>query len=104
MIGKPFHHGYFLESKFGEGGYGQVFKAETLVSKLSAEYIPICIKKIDLSAEDIISQKKKFNQAAKEVEILKALDHPNIVKYLHDFEENDNFFIAMELVEGNNLS
>jgi hypothetical protein len=60
-----------LESKLDEGGYGQAFKSETLISKLFDEYIPVCIKKIDLSADDTFSQKKNVNQAKIEVRILK---------------------------------
>ena len=38
-----------------------------------------------------------------EVEILKSLDHPNIVKIYEFFEDSNNFFIVTELCTGGEL-
>lgn len=35
-----------------------------------------------------------------EVHILAMLDHPNIVKYMESYEDDQNMFIVMEYLEG----
>jgi serine/threonine protein kinase len=39
----------------------------------------------------------------REVEVLKKLDHPNIVKFFVSFEEDDSYFIVFEYVDGGDL-
>lgn len=39
----------------------------------------------------------------KEVEILKELDHPNVVKIYEYFEDTQHIFIIMEYLEGGEL-
>jgi serine/threonine protein kinase len=80
-----------FRKKLGEGGSGEVFETTQVKLKFSGDDHPICTKKIDLSAEDLYSYKKKVQQAKKEAEILKALNHPNIGKYLDDCQEVNNF-------------
>ena len=38
-----------------------------------------------------------------EIEVLKNLDHPNIIKYIETFENNDYLYIVTELCEGGEL-
>ena len=35
-----------------------------------------------------------------EVHILAMLDHPNIVKYMESYEDDQNMFVVMEYLEG----
>lgn len=35
-----------------------------------------------------------------EIDILKSMDHPNIVKVYEYFEDDLHFYIVMELIEG----
>jgi serine/threonine protein kinase len=35
-----------------------------------------------------------------EIEILKQVDHPNIVKLYDIFEDDDNYYLVMELMTG----
>ena len=37
---------------------------------------------------------------AKEIEIMKEVDHPNIVRMIANYEDNDYFFLVMELMKG----
>ena len=39
----------------------------------------------------------------KEVQILKKLDHPNIIKYFGSFVEEASLYIVMEYAEGGDL-
>lgn len=55
-----------------------------------------------------IIQKKKMNQkdindVYQEIEILKTLDHPNIVKLIDFFEDDKCIYIVMELMQGGSL-
>ena len=38
-----------------------------------------------------------------EIEVLKSLDHPNIIKYYEDFENQKYYCIVMEFVQGETL-
>jgi NIMA (never in mitosis gene a)-related kinase len=46
---------------------------------------------------------RKRREAMKEVQILKKLDHPNIIKYYGSFVEDQSLFIVMEYAEGGDL-
>jgi calcium-dependent protein kinase len=39
-----------------------------------------------------------------EIEILKQVDHPNIVKLLEIYEDDKHFFLVMELMTGGEVS
>jgi len=38
-----------------------------------------------------------------EMKILNTLDHPNIIKYYEDFENDTHIFLVMELFDGTSL-
>lgn len=38
-----------------------------------------------------------------EIEVLKKLDHPNILKIFEIFENNENYYIMIELCQGGEL-
>jgi serine/threonine protein kinase len=55
-----------------------------------------------------VLSKKKMSEEDKvhlktEIEILKLLDHPNIVRLIEVFEEDQYFCLVMELLEGGEL-
>lgn len=39
-----------------------------------------------------------------EIEILKTVDHPNIVKLFDIFEDQENYFLIMELMTGGEVN
>lgn len=57
----------------------------------------VCIKEIDLNETDIIKVKNEVN-------ILKSIHHPYIVKYLDDFQIDQKIYIVMEMIEGGTLA
>ena len=80
----------FLE-KLGSGAFGTVFKAR---DKVTGQLRAIkSLKKSQMHLEHI----------HQEIEILKDLDHPNIVQIFEFIEERDIFFIVMELCTGETL-
>jgi Tol biopolymer transport system component len=86
---------YRLTEKIGEGGMGEVWKAED--TKLR-RHVALKVLPERMAADP--ERRARFEREARAVA---ALNHPNIVT-LHSVEESDGVhFITMELVEGRNL-
>src|SRR5262245_25243978 len=84
---------YRLEAPLGKGGMGEVYKAyDTLLHR------PVALKILRHDKDDDASGRAE--RLLREARACAALRHPNIVT-IHDVgEENDNAFIAMELLDG----
>jgi serine/threonine protein kinase len=94
MIGETILHYKILE-KLGEGGMGEVFKAQD--TKLD-RFVALKFLPSQLTASE--DDKARFIQEAKAAS---AMNHPNICT-IHSIEEYDNqLFIVMEFVEGKTL-
>ena len=87
---------YQIQDILGQGGMGTVYKASHLMMKHD-----VAIK--------VISQKKhdetdnRFKRFQREVQAAGKLSHHNIVSALDAGEDNNNFFLVMELVQGDDL-
>ena len=81
---------YKILSFLGEGSYGRVFKAR----EISTGRV-IAVKKVLIGNSHSI-----YKKTIKEINLLKNLDHPNIVKYYDYFEEEDCIYLMMEYLEG----
>jgi calcium-dependent protein kinase len=84
---------YIITGKLGSGSYGNVYKAIQKSTKTLR-----AIK--SLSKRDI---KTDISKLIQEVEMLKKLDHPNIIKVIEVIEENDYMHIVTELCSGGEL-
>ncbi|MFB3042368.1 MAG: serine/threonine protein kinase [Candidatus Poribacteria bacterium] len=94
MIGKQILHYKILE-KIGEGGMGVVYKAEDTKLKrdVAIKFLPRHI-----AASDEERQRFKIEARA-----AASLNHPNIAT-IHAIEEvDDEMFIVMEFIEGQEL-
>lgn len=85
---------YKISSCIGRGAYGEVrkclhkeTKALRAVKIINKKYLP----------ED---QKAKF---LSEIDILKQLDHPNILKLYEFFKDSKRYFLVTELCTGGEL-
>jgi serine/threonine protein kinase/Flp pilus assembly protein TadD len=95
MIGKTISHYRILE-KLGEGGMGVVYKAEDtgLKRTVALKFLPPALTR-DVEA------KERF---VREAQAASTLDHPNICA-VHEIDEVDGqAFIAMALIEGEELT
>src|SRR3989304_6155600 len=94
MIGTQISHYNILE-KIGEGGMGVVYKAED--TKLKRE---VAIKFLPHYISSNEEERKRFEI---EAQAAASLNHPNITT-IHSIEEVDNdIFIVMECIAGEEL-
>jgi len=94
MIGETILHYKILE-KLGEGGMGEVFKAQD--TKLD-RFVALKFLPSQLTASE--DDKARFIQEAKAAS---SMNHPNVCT-IHSIEEfNNQLFIVMEFVEGKTL-
>ncbi len=95
MIGMNLHH-YRVTAKLGEGGMGEVYRAED--SKLGRE---IAIKVLP---DNVSGNSERLERFGREARVVAALNHPNIVT-IHSVEESDGVhFLTMEMVDGRTLT
>ena len=86
---------YRLENKLGSGGMGSVFRAVHIQSGAAVA--------VKLIAEQVADSERFRRRFAVEVETLKKLDHPNIVRLIGYGEEQGRLFYSMDIVEGPSL-
>jgi serine/threonine-protein kinase len=86
---------YRIERVLGRGGMGTVFAAMNTQTEE-----PAAVKVLSTGLADDESFRERF---IAEIESLKKLDHPHIVRLYGYGREDDHLFYAMELVEGISL-
>lgn len=86
---------YRIGKKLGRGGMGTVFDAVHEKSKQR-----VAVKLIAEHVADEMRFRRRFHT---EVETLKRLKHPNIVRLIGYGEEKGQLFYSMELVQGQSL-
>ena len=85
---------YKIIEKIGTGSYGQVYLAENIFTKES-----IAMKEIKKSTEDLLSD----GEIMDEINILKNLDHPDIVRIMEFYNTEQSYFIINEYCPGGEL-
>lgn len=91
---EPIEDFYELGKEIGRGGFSVVI--ECTEKKTGEKYAIKCIKKTMVEGDDI-------KLLRREIAIMKGVSHPNILKLYEVFEDEDEFFLVMELVEGKEL-
>ena len=87
---------YTLIKLIGKGSFGETY----LTQKTNTSYL-IATKVINKKKMEASSTKKYLEN---EINILKELEHPNIVKFYELFQTNSNYYIMMEYCNGGELS
>jgi calcium-dependent protein kinase len=86
---------YELVTILGEGSFGTVCE---VVHKFTGE-----IRVMKIISKDILSKGYTMKDLEAEINILKKLDHPNIIKVFESFQDSSNFYIISELCSEGNL-
>ncbi len=95
MIGQTISH-YKIIEKLGEGGMGEVYRAEdtTLKREVAIKVLP----------EPFTEDPQRLARFKGEAQLLAQLNHPNIAA-IHSFEHSDGIpFLVLEWVEGETLA
>ncbi|MEB6035579.1 Stk1 family PASTA domain-containing Ser/Thr kinase [Staphylococcus pseudoxylosus] len=96
MIGKIINERYKITKKLGGGGMSRVYLAEDSILKRS-----VAIKAIRIPSGEKEEAIKRFER---EVHNLTQLSHNNIVNVFDVTEDDENFYLVMEYIEGLTLS
>ena len=85
---------YKIKKLLGIGSFGRVFLAQNIIT---SEYI--AMKEIPKTSEDLLTD----NEIMDEIEILKNLDHPDIVRILEFYNTEESYYIINEYCPGGEL-
>jgi serine/threonine protein kinase len=100
MAFRPHRFGrYIIVDPIAVGGMAEIYRARLAASKEGPDRV-IVIKKVIAN----LSQNQEFlSMFEEEIKITVGLTHPNIIQ-IYDYGKNDDqYFMAMEYVEGKNL-
>ena len=82
---------YELKEKLGEGAYGCVYKVQQKATNYLRAVKAIKKKHVDST--------EFYN----EIEVLKALDHPNIIKLFDCYQDKNYYYMVLEYCSGGDL-
>jgi len=85
---------YKILSKLGSGSFGKVFLAENKYTKEK-----VAMKQIKKCNKELLSD----GEIKDEIDILKGLDHPDIVRIIESFNTKDSYVLVTEYCEGGEL-
>src|SRR5690606_41852119 len=87
---------YDILKVLGHGGFSAVFKA-----RRKTDGAIVALKQLDLTIDN--ESQKEYKDFKEEVDILKKLDHPNIVKVYGEYILDHKPSLEMEYIEGETL-
>jgi serine/threonine-protein kinase len=86
---------YIIELELGRGGMGTVYRARHAVTDQLAA--------VKVLPAEMARQPNFIERFQREIELLKRLEHPNIVRFYEAGESDGFHFYAMEFVDGQRL-
>ena len=93
---------YVIGSQLGTGSSGTVFTCTDVTDDAvyAVKVVKLNHMRMSMTGEEYEHEKSKLHR---EVNILRHLSHPNIVKLIDVSESNDSVYVVQELVEGGEL-
>ncbi len=86
------------KDRIGRGAYGNVVKAEHLpTGNLRA------IKMVDMESKNATGSFNSIMKFRQEIEIMKQVQHPHVIRLYETFEDKNYIYLVMELCQGGEL-
>lgn len=101
MLGQTLAGRYYIKSKLGGGGFAVTYLAED-TKNLNRPHR--AVKQLKLQTTDLKTLEKARELFQREAAILEKLKHDRLPKLLDYFEENGEFYLVQEFIEGTVLS
>ncbi|KAM0793432.1 hypothetical protein ACM66B_000879 [Microbotryomycetes sp. NB124-2] len=98
--------GITLGRKMGDGAFSNVFEATLRPNAAQLAVDPTLGKSVKVAVKCVRKYELNHSQRAnilKEVQIMRGLNHPSIVRLLNFTESKDHYFLTLELMEGGEL-
>jgi len=95
---KPFLGRYQLQKKIAVGGMAELYLAQ--VSGAGGFQKQVVVKRI---LPQLAESEELFRMFLDEARIAATLDHPNVIQVYDSCEENGEYFMAMEYLDGTDL-
>ena len=82
---------YELKEKLGEGAYGSVYKVQQKFTNY--------LRAVKAIKKKLVDSSEFYN----EIEVLKAIDHPNIIKLFDCYQDKSYYYMVEEYCSGGDL-